>query len=227
MGDDQRERVAIGARASAMSRESKATERDDSKKAHKAKVRAMQDRDGGTHIPLPHVVLDSPGFLRATHTQIGLLFAIAAPIFKTGGAGLPNGGLMTTRLAERGWKSRDVISRNVAALIECGLLCETRKGGKNRPSLYAVTWLALGTNGTYNLDINPARWDTGHRGAYLRPEAPPRAAGSSRTEKATASRRKTVALVGGTSPGPSDVEHQRRVNRQTVSTCPTLDRQTV
>ncbi|MDO9459365.1 MAG: hypothetical protein Q7N95_04520 [Alphaproteobacteria bacterium] len=65
-------------------------------------------------------------------------------------------------LASRGWKSRDVIQRARAELIDRGLVIQTRQGGLNiGASRYAVTWLKI-TNFVgleiESKDYHPGAW---------------------------------------------------------------------
>ena len=43
-------------------------------------------------------------------------------------------------LRYRGWKSQGTVARAKNELLQAGWIIETRKGGKHRCSLYAVTW---------------------------------------------------------------------------------------
>ncbi|WP_128000191.1 hypothetical protein [Piscinibacter defluvii] len=177
-----------------MSREDKATQRH-ADRLRFDKIKAAQEgRDGKTHVPLPHVVLDSPGWRRASPQARALLLDFVAPLFRGGGGsepGRPNGGLMIEweqRLVPRGWKSKSVVGKCVRELVACGLLCLTRQGARRRPGLYAATWLALGTGGDYQLEIDPLLWDRVHRGAYMRPNKPVALPKVDRTAKARAAR---------------------------------------
>jgi hypothetical protein len=190
-----------------MGREVKATERHSERVSARVKTSAMEsamkDRDGTTFIAIPHVVFDSPGYRQASPGARALLFDLISCLFRSGKTvngcapvgdrGLPNGGLLIDRkrLRLRGWKSISTINDKVKELVACGLLCMTLQGGNHRPSLYAVTWLGLATAARkYTLDIDPDKWNSVHRGAYLRP-APPQAPASKpdRTLKARAARK--------------------------------------
>ena len=55
-----------------------------------------------------------------------------------------------------GWNSQGSIHKALAELLALGFIEQTRQGGKNQCSLYAVTWLAIDEcNG--KLDVNPTR----------------------------------------------------------------------
>lgn len=195
--------------------------RDTARKKRQAADRAREDRDGDSHITLPHVLLDSEGWRRASHTALAMLPLIAYPLFRRGqNGGLPNGGLLIDyqRLARHGWTSKEVITSALKDLIECGLLCETRKGGKHRPSLYGVTWLGLGIDPRryVDLDIDPSTWDKVHRGSYRNPVKAIRPPQTDRTAKATAARRANAVARRGFA-APSDDRKEGRLDRRTVA----------
>jgi hypothetical protein len=168
---------------------------------------AMESRDGTTFTALPHVVLDSPGWQRASHVARAFLLEMAAQLFRSGTeGGLPNGGLMVDRkrLAQRGWRSVSVITGAVRDLVACGLLVQTRKGGRNVPELFAVTWHGLACAAdSYQLDIDRSAWDAAHRGSYMRPMKSIEAEQTARTAKATAARRAAAAARKNAVAGPS------------------------
>lgn len=43
-------------------------------------------------------------------------------------------------LSGQGWRSKGTLSRAIKELIDKGFIELTRQGGKNRCSLYAITW---------------------------------------------------------------------------------------
>jgi hypothetical protein len=144
---------------------------------------AKAGRDGTEFIPLPYVVLESPGWRRATHVARSLLIDMAASA--------PNGRLRASMdyLRPRGWRSEGVVSRAVADLIACGLLIETRKGAMpNKEAWYAATWLHL--KHVEGLDINPRSFKTGD---YVRPDKHETLPNRARTTKATAARKRNAA----------------------------------
>ena len=46
-------------------------------------------------------------------------------------------------LSGQGWHSKGTLSRAIKELIDKGFIELTRQGGKNRCSLYAVTWRSI------------------------------------------------------------------------------------
>lgn len=60
----------------------------------------------------------------------------------------------------RGWKSRDTLHKALCELLAVGMIEKTRQGGRNRCSLYAVTWLPIDEcNG--KLDVPATRTPSG------------------------------------------------------------------
>ncbi len=55
-----------------------------------------------------------------------------------------------------GWSSQGSIHGALVELIGNGFIEQTRQGGKNQCSLYAVTWLAI-DDCKGKLDVNPTR----------------------------------------------------------------------
>jgi len=126
-----------------------------------------EKRDGKHFVALPMVVLDSPGYRRASCTARGLLIDIAMQY-----TGHNNGKLTSCAkyLGPLGWRSNDTIVRARRELIDCGLLIETRKGARpNKAAWFALPWLDLDQGN--GLDIEPKLY---RRGAYMTPEKPAR-----------------------------------------------------
>lgn len=142
--------------------------------------------DGATFLKLPMVVLESPGYRQAGHVARALLIDIALQY-----KGLNNGKLVACEkyLGPIGWKSNATVLRAVRELLSCGLLIETRKGGRpNKAAWFALSWLSLDQG--QGLDIDPKLYP---RGEYMRPEAKATAPDNARTAMATAAR-KAAAL---------------------------------
>jgi hypothetical protein len=55
-----------------------------------------------------------------------------------------------------GWKSQSSINKALKELLALGFIEQTRQGGRNQCSLYAVTWLAI-DDCKGKLDTNPTR----------------------------------------------------------------------
>ena len=97
-------------------------------------------RESGTFTAIPHAVQDSPNWRRCSATGIKLLCDLARQF-----RGNNNGDLAAslTTLRPRGWTSPDTVTWALRELVYYGLIVLTRQGGLNRPSLYALTWLAI------------------------------------------------------------------------------------
>ncbi|WP_223620589.1 hypothetical protein [Lysobacter sp. ESA13C] len=92
---------------------------------------------GHSILRLPHFLLDSAEFSRLSGNAIKLLLD-AATEFK--GSNNGNLNLAWSRLSQRGWVSQGTAHRAKHELLSSGFLACTRHGGKNRCSLYAITW---------------------------------------------------------------------------------------
>ncbi|WP_086922422.1 hypothetical protein [Variovorax sp. JS1663] len=98
-------------------------------------------RDGSSFLLLPHVVLESPAYRRVSVYARALLMDIAMQL-----KGSNNGWLLcsTTHMKPLGWTSQSTLHKSKTELLDVGLIFETVKGQRpNKPSRYAVTWLAL------------------------------------------------------------------------------------
>ncbi len=113
----------------------------------------------GLYSPIPHAVLDSVAFKGLSYPAKALIFDL---IRQHNGNNNGHLHLSYSWLEGRGWKSRDVIHRAKAVLIERNLLIQTRQGGLNiGANRYAVTWLTI-TN-FIGLDIQAKSY---HPGAW-------------------------------------------------------------
>lgn len=113
----------------------------------------------GLYGAIPHAVLDSVAFMGANYPAKALLFDLLRQH-----SGNNNGHLHLSFswLERRGWKSRDVIQRARAELIERNLMIQTRQGGLNiGASRYAVTWLRISNFVGLDIqskDYHPGAW---------------------------------------------------------------------
>ncbi len=92
---------------------------------------------------IEHRVLDSPAYAALTFSARSLLTMLARQLTKSN-----NGRLQATYkyLQRYGFESDNTISRGIKDLIAAGLIYRTRCGGFHQgPSLYAVTWLSIGS----------------------------------------------------------------------------------
>ncbi len=102
-------------------------------------------RDGGSFTALPHHIFrstpDRPAPAAAlSSTARCLLVDICHQL-----TGSNNGNLAAApkTLAPYGWRSRGTVDDGLVELIALGFLQQTRQGGRNRCSLYAVTWRGI------------------------------------------------------------------------------------
>lgn len=86
---------------------------------------------------LPHFLLESHEFAELSFAAVKLLLEVAM-LYKGGNNGDLE--LVWSKLKERGWRSKATIQKARDELLATGWLVCTRHGGKNRCSLYAITW---------------------------------------------------------------------------------------
>lgn len=103
--------------------------------------KTKQKRDGGGFIAIPWSVFDAPRYRKLSHAACNLLTEIARQY-----KGHNNGRLLSSfsYLSERGWKSKDVITRAKRDLLAAGFIHETVMGHRpNKASNYAITWQSI------------------------------------------------------------------------------------
>ena len=113
---------------------------------------STQTRDSGGFIALPWAVVDSPAYSAlSAHAKV-LLIEMARQL-----RGDNNGMLLCSRayMAERGWKSNDMLTKCKDELLAAKLLHQTVMGHRpNRASWYAVTWIGLDKLDGYDADLS-------------------------------------------------------------------------
>lgn len=94
----------------------------------------------GRYIQLPHDVLKSENWQRASGNAIKLVIDLALQF--NGGN---NGDLAApfSTMKARGWKSSGTLKRAEREALHYGLIEKTRQGGLNKCNLYAMTWRAI------------------------------------------------------------------------------------
>ena len=107
---------------------------------------------------IEHRVLDSPAYAALTFSAKSLLTMLTRQLTKSN-----NGRLQATYkyLQRYGFESDNTISRGIKDLIAAGLIYRTRCGGFHQgPSLYAVTWLSIGSQreGLYLQGFKACAW---------------------------------------------------------------------
>lgn len=95
---------------------------------------------GAPFLMLEHRVSDSEEFGRLSGNAVKLLLELARQ-YRPG----KNGDLSIawSMLSTRGWRSKATVHGAKLELLESGWIIETRKGGKNMCSLYALTYYAI------------------------------------------------------------------------------------
>ncbi|WP_375176682.1 hypothetical protein [Marinobacter mobilis] len=89
---------------------------------------------------IPHHVIGSEAYKSLDGWAVKLLVDIAAQ-FK----GNNNGDLCAawSVMQDKGWNSKGTLHKALKALLDAGLIEQTRQGGRNRCSLYAITWRSI------------------------------------------------------------------------------------
>ena len=97
-------------------------------------------RESGSFIAIPHAVIEHENFHVLSHAAVRLLVDLFGQY-----RGLNNGDLSAswTLMKKRGWRSKSRLAAALAELEDRGFVVLTRQGGRNRCSLYAVTWLPI------------------------------------------------------------------------------------
>jgi hypothetical protein len=92
---------------------------------------------GPPFVQIYHHITDSDEFGRLHGNALKLLLELARQ-YRPG----RNGDLSIpwSLLKERGWRSQGTVADAKRELIEGGWIIETRKGGKHKCSLYALSW---------------------------------------------------------------------------------------
>lgn len=96
--------------------------------------------ESGSFFAWPHEVAESGTYKSASAHAVKLLNDLCFQF-----RGSNNGDLAAAWriMHARGWKSRDTLHKALTELLDRGLIEKTRQGGRNRCSLYAVTWLPI------------------------------------------------------------------------------------
>ena len=91
-------------------------------------------------LSLPHNVLDHESFRTLSPRATKLLIDIAAQY-----RGCNNGDLCAplSVMRKRGWKSNDQLFKARNELLDRELILTSRQGGRNKASLFALTWLQI------------------------------------------------------------------------------------
>lgn len=118
--------------------------------------KAKSRRESGAFIPIPVSVIQHPNYRNLNGTALRLLLDLCSQVrFKPGGT-VNNGDLTAamTILKELGWTSNESIDYALKELLHYGFITITRRGGRNKCHLYAVTWWTI-DECKGKLDVNP------------------------------------------------------------------------
>ena len=119
--------------------------------------------DAGRFFGLPHAVIDSPNYLRLSTKAVKLLIDIGRQY-----NGYNNGDLCAAYsvMQARGWSSKGTLSEAFEEVLHYGLIMISRQGGRNRASLYALTWQSIdeckGKLDIQETRIAPGKWKQEH-----------------------------------------------------------------
>lgn len=125
-------------------------------------------RTHGPFLALPRKVLDSSQWARLGAAEVKLLLDVAAAY-----RGSNNGDLSCTwkGMQKRGWRSRDTLGKALCGLLDSGFLIQTRQGGRNRCSLYAIAWEGIdecgGKHDMRPTPVPPNCWEKGESGRMV------------------------------------------------------------
>jgi hypothetical protein len=106
-------------------------------------------REHGPFIQVSKVVITGPEFAHLSAYGVKLFIDLYGQF-----NGRNNGDLCAswTLMSDRGWRSKATLHRAIKELRDKGWLVVSRQGGRNKASLYALTWLPVDECGG-NLDI--------------------------------------------------------------------------
>lgn len=140
-------------------------------------------KDGGRFFMFPHSVLECENYKNLSHIARSLLLDISCQY-----NGENNGDLTAcfSQLSKRGWKSKTTIKKHIDELLHYGFIVCVQRGGincgsKQRPNLYALTWLQINKLGYSDGYTEKCEWKVGQMPggwkeikALLCPEKPKR-----------------------------------------------------
>lgn len=128
---------------------------------------AKRRRESGSFVAMPQLVLRSPQFNRLSGHAVKLLMGLLSQY-----RGNNNGdfAMAWTMMRDVGWVSRDTLNKARKELLDGGWIIVSRVGGRNRASLYAVTFFSVDYCGG-KLDVQQTYSPSGvwHKGEPLAP----------------------------------------------------------
>jgi len=157
------------------------------KKAYeKGKARSAETR----YLGIPYRILIHPNFARISPHAVKLLVDIGMQYM-----GANNGDLCATwsAMVKRGWRSKETLSDAIQELEAYGLIVLTQQGGRNKPNLYALSWLLVDKSKRpkfWKTNQIPGTWKAEVKN-FIKPSAIRRAA-----RKAQEAKKKKVRSTG-------------------------------
>ena len=120
---------------------------------NKKRERVKGRRDRGRFFGIPLKVIESENYAMLGAWSVKLLIDIGKQY-----NGFNNGDLNAawSIFSKQGWHSKGTLYRAIKELIDKGFIELTRQGGKNRCSLYAITWQSIDECGG-KLDVRQTR----------------------------------------------------------------------
>ena len=111
----------------------------------KKSINAKGRRETGPFVPIPFSVLYSDNWRKLSAKASRLLMDVLSQLSMKEGGTVNNGDLAITRsmMIDKGWTSAESLYLARDELVYYGFIVLTRQGGKNYPSLYAVTFFAI------------------------------------------------------------------------------------
>lgn len=109
------------------------------------RIKAKGRRETGAFLAVPFRVITSDNYRKMSAKAVKLMFDLASQIRVKEGGPVNNGDLCITMSIMRnfGWSSRESLYYARDELIYYGFISETRPGGRNTPTLYALTFFAV------------------------------------------------------------------------------------
>lgn len=117
------------------------------------RAKAKGRRETGRFLALPYTVLECEAYNQLGAWGLKLLIDIG---FQYNGSN--NGDLHAawSILCKKGWNSKGTLNDSLKELQEKGFIQQTRQGGKNRCSLYAITWKPI-DDCKGKIEVSPTR----------------------------------------------------------------------
>ena len=94
----------------------------------------------GGYVAIPHCVIRSHGYANLSAYAVKLVNELLSQYY-----GSNNGDLQATfsLLKNRGWKSKGTLNKAIKELVASGFVEVSRQGGRNKCSLYAMSFYAI------------------------------------------------------------------------------------